>query len=75
MPHVFPVDIQYPTDSRLLNDAREALEEIIDVLHIPHIGICPKPRTYRQKARKEYLRFEPWIPGIYNEGGSTPSAP
>lgn len=27
-----PVDIQYPTDSRLLNDAREALEEIIDVL-------------------------------------------
>ena len=58
MPHVFPVDIQYPTDSRLLNDAREALEEIIDVLHIPHIGICPKPRTYRQKARKEYLRFE-----------------
>lgn len=54
----FPVDIQIPTDSRLLNDGREALEEIIDVLHAPHIGTCRKPRTYRQKARKEYLRFE-----------------
>lgn len=53
-----PVGIQYPTDSRLLNDARETLEEIIDVLHAPHIGECLKPRTYRQRARKEYLRFE-----------------
>ena len=53
-----PVDIQYPTDSRLLNDAREALEEIIDVLHAPHVGTCKKPRTYRQRARKQYLRFE-----------------
>ncbi len=52
-----PVDIAYPTDTRLLNDAREALEEIIDVLHEPHIGICKKPRTYRQRARKDYLRF------------------
>ena len=53
-----PVDIQYPTDSRLLNDAREALEEIIDVLHAPHVGEREKPRTYRQRARKQYLRFE-----------------
>jgi IS5 family transposase len=53
-----PVDIQYPTDSRLLNDAREALEEIIDVLHEPHVGRYKKPRTYRQRARKQYLRFE-----------------
>ena len=30
-----PVDIQYPTDSRLLNDAREALEELVDVLRTP----------------------------------------
>ena len=50
-----PVDIQYPTDSRLLNDAREALEEIIDVLHAPHVGEREKPRTYRQRARKQYL--------------------
>ncbi len=53
-----PVDIQYPTDSRLLNDARKQLEGIIDTLHAPHIGSCRKPRTYRQRARKEYLRFE-----------------
>ena len=51
-------DIQYPTDSRLLNDAWEALDEIIDVLHAPHVGTCKKPRTYRQRARKQYLRFE-----------------
>lgn len=53
-----PVDIRYPTDSRLLNDARESLEQIIDTLHEPHIGKHKKPRTYRQKARREYLRFE-----------------
>lgn len=38
-----PADIQYPTDARLLNEAREKLEEIIDILHEPqrrheHIG-------------------------------------
>ena len=53
-----PVDIRYPTDSRLLNEAREGLEEIIDILHEPHIGKCKKPRTYRQRARWDYLRFE-----------------
>ena len=52
-----PVDIQYPTDTRLLNEAREALEGFIDTLHEPHIGKRLKPRTYRQIARKEYLRF------------------
>lgn len=53
-----PVDIQYPTDSSLLNDGREALQENIDILHGPHIGKCKEPRTYRQTARKQYLRFE-----------------
>ncbi|MCK9276370.1 MAG: IS5/IS1182 family transposase, partial [Syntrophales bacterium] len=28
-----PADIHYPTDIWLLNNVREALEEIIDVLH------------------------------------------
>lgn len=50
-----PADIAYPTDITLLNDAREKLEEIIDVLHEPHRGKLAKPRTYRQKARKAYL--------------------
>jgi IS5 family transposase len=50
-----PADIAYPTDLNLLNEAREKLESIIDVLHRPMIGIEPKPRTYREKARKQYL--------------------
>src|SRR5699024_4302340 len=50
-----PADIAYPTDLGLLNEAREKLEHIIDVLHAPHRGKKKKPRTYRQKARKAYL--------------------
>lgn len=50
-----PADIKYPTDLGLLNHAREILEEIIDVLHSPHIGRVEKPRTYREIARKSYL--------------------
>ena len=46
-------DIQYPTDLGILNESREKLEEIIDI-------ICfktnqEKPRTYRITARKKYL--------------------
>lgn len=50
-----PADVAYPTDLNLLNEAREKLEEIIDTLHAPQIGRARKPRTYRDKARKEYL--------------------
>lgn len=50
-----PADIAYPTDLRLLNEAREKLEGIIDTLHLPYRGTQPKPRTYRKKARKDYL--------------------
>ncbi|WCF06629.1 transposase [Paenibacillus thiaminolyticus] len=50
-----PADIAYPTDITLLNDAREKLETIIDALHEPHVGHRPKPRTYREKARRVYL--------------------
>lgn len=53
-----PADIHYPTDLWLLNQAREALEEIIDVLHKPHTGMLRKPRTYRNKAHKAYLNIE-----------------
>jgi IS5 family transposase len=48
-----PQDIAYPTDLNLLNKSREITESIIDELHI--VG-QKKPRTYRQKARKEYLQ-------------------
>ncbi len=50
-----PADITYPTDLRLLNRAREKSEEIIDVLHRPLKGKEPKSRTYRKRARKDFL--------------------
>lgn len=49
---VSPQDIAYPTDLNLLNEARQIAEKIIDFLHAPG---QKKPRTYRQKARKDYL--------------------
>jgi IS5 family transposase len=50
-----PADIAFPTDLGLLNDAREKTEEIIDILHAPLVGEKKKPRTYCEKARKNYL--------------------
>src|SRR5699024_9203038 len=50
-----PSDIAYPTDVSLLNEAREKLEGIIDILHASLVGKQRKPRTYRKKARKQYL--------------------
>ena len=52
-----PADIRYPTDVSLLNEAREATEDIIDALHQPLIGFRPRPRTYREKARKKFTAF------------------
>jgi IS5 family transposase len=51
---VAPQAIRYPTDLSLLNEAREFSEQIIDKLY-PHTGWGKKPRTYRVKARKDYL--------------------
>jgi len=50
-----PADVAYPTDLNLLNEAREKTEAIIDTMHAPLVGQTAKPRTYRQKARKDYL--------------------
>jgi transposase, IS5 family len=50
-----PQDIRYPTDLDLLNDAREKSEELIDHLFCPEIHLV-KPRTYREIARKVYLK-------------------
>ena len=51
-----PADIRYPTDLSLLNEGREKLEHVIDVLHEPLKNKETKPRTYRRNGRKEYLR-------------------
>jgi hypothetical protein len=50
-----PQDIAYPTDLDLLSDARHKSEELIDILYDPLLHGTPKPRTYRQTARREYL--------------------
>ena len=53
-----PSDIAYPTDLDLLNQAREKAEKILDELYAPGKRTQgeKKPRTYRQKARRDYLR-------------------
>jgi len=51
-----PADIRYPTDLSLLNEAREKSEGIIDRLHEPLRGEQKKPRTYRERARRDYLK-------------------
>jgi len=52
---VCPQDIAYPTDLGLLNKAREITEDIIDELHGKN-NQGKKPRTYRELARKAYLK-------------------
>ena len=54
---VAPADIKYPTDVNLLNEAREKTEGIIDTLHEGLRGKEAKVRTYRRRARQDYLRF------------------
>ena len=49
-----PQNIRYPLDTALLNEARENLEGMVDTLHNPDEGA--KPRTYRKKARRDYLK-------------------
>jgi len=50
-----PADITYPTDIKLLNKAREKSERIIDILHKERGPGPKKPRTYRLRARKQFL--------------------
>jgi transposase, IS5 family len=50
-----PQDIAYPTDLNLLNDAREKSEYLIAVLYDKELH-TKKPRTYREEARKIYLK-------------------
>ena len=53
-----PADINYPTDLKLLNQAREYSENIIDRLYEQvKQKLEKKPRTYRKIARKDYLEL------------------
>lgn len=51
-----PADIRHPTDLSLLNEAREVTEKLIDAMH-PQVrdDFGLKPRTYRKKARQQFL--------------------
>ena len=50
-----PSNVRYPQDVSLLNEARENAEKLLDALHDPTDG--KKPRTYRKRARKDYLKY------------------
>ena len=50
-----PSNIRYPQDVSLLNEARENAEKLLDALHDSADG--KKPRTYRERARKDYLKY------------------
>ena len=49
-------EIKFPTDVSLLNVSREKLEMIIDLLFLNDVD-GSKPRTYRKKARKDFLNL------------------
>ncbi len=52
-----PADITYPQDLGILNQARVQTEKIINFLYnTGQTKIKKKPRTYRKKARKDYLK-------------------
>lgn len=50
-----PADIQFPTDVRLVHEARLKSEEIMD--HLQAGCRNKKPRNYRQRANVEYKRY------------------
>jgi len=52
-----PQNIRFPTDTSLLNEAREKAEEVIDILHENQLTDGKKPRTYRVEARNQYNGF------------------
>lgn len=50
-----PQNICFPQDINLLNESRENLEKMIDL--ICATSLCAKPRTYRNNARRDYLNW------------------
>jgi len=52
-----PADLSYPQDLGILNQARKKTENILDCLYQSlRIKLKKKPRTYRKRARKDYLK-------------------
>lgn len=46
-----PQNIRFQNDTSLLNEAREKMEEIIDILHEQELSDGKKPREYRREAQ------------------------
>jgi hypothetical protein len=52
-----PADISYPNDLGILNQVRKQTEKILDCLYKGlRVKLNKKPRAYRKKARKDYLK-------------------
>lgn len=51
-----PANITYPQDIKILNEAREKTEKMVEAMHKPEIGNTPKPRLDKHQARKSYLK-------------------
>ena len=52
-----PADISYPNDLGILNQGRKQTEKILDSLYKAlRVRLKKKPRTYRKRARKDYLK-------------------
>lgn len=49
--------ITYPTDVKLLNTAREKLDQMIDKIYLYCDKSFEKPRTYRRVLRREFLNY------------------
>lgn len=53
--------IRYPNDVGLVNEARESAESLLDrlwdQLHEHDLATGRKPRSYRRRARRDYLHF------------------
>ena len=54
---VAPQHIGYPTDTRLLHEARLDSEDLIDKLYLGSSLWSNKPRTYRRVAQQQYMDF------------------
>ncbi|HEX9934682.1 MAG TPA: IS5 family transposase [bacterium] len=54
---VIPVNIEYPTDAKLLNRARRWVVKVINVIR-QRCGVKEKVRTYCRKAQWAYLGFQ-----------------
>ena len=52
-----PQNIRFPTDVSLLNEGRGLLEKMIDTAHEACATDGKKPRTYRDLARRDWLRY------------------